>query len=255
MAGAIAGVIACGDTAAPSSGAHRVLFIGNSLSFGVPQTVQAIGQLDHYDMAVGEELAGNTAIIDHYLDGAGPEAIKSAAWDYVVMQQGPTTHSLCYDTLVLSLKDLDPIVRSAGGRSAVWMPWPAATDSAGGGFERVRESFQTAAKAVDGVFLPAGEAWRMAWAQDPTLQLYDVDGYHPSALGTFLVALVVYEGLTGHDARTLPKQALLGNSTNDLVPPATVQILQEAAHGAVEKYGAGSVPGLPPIPVTGPLTC
>jgi hypothetical protein len=50
-----------------------------------------------------------------------------------------------------------------------------------------------------------------------------------SALGTYLAALVIYERLTGHDARRLPGSAMVeGNQLN--VPEATVRLLQRAAH-------------------------
>lgn len=55
------------------------------------------------------------------------------------------------------------------------------------------------------------------------------DGLHASALGTYLAALVIYERLTGHDARLLPGNPLLeGNPL--AAPEATVRLLQRAAH-------------------------
>jgi hypothetical protein len=86
-----------------------------------------------------------------------------------------------------------------------------------------------------GVFLPAGEGWAKAWAADSTLSLYSVDGLHPAPLGTYLAALVIYERLTGHDARALPPTALVGSSALS-TSPATVRLLQAAAHQANEAF-------------------
>ena len=47
----------------------------------------------------------------------------------------------------------------------------------------VSQSYTAAAKAVGGLLLPAGDAWRAAWAIDPTLALYGPDGLHPSTIG------------------------------------------------------------------------
>ena len=44
-----------------------------------------------------------------------------------------------------------------------------------------------------GLLLPAGDAWRAAWAADARLPLYGPDGFHPSPMGTYLAALVIYE--------------------------------------------------------------
>jgi len=52
--------------------------------------------------------------------------------------------------------------------------------------------------------LPAGEAWRAAWRRDSTLALYGPDAFHPSILGTYVAALVIYGGLTGRSPLGLP---------------------------------------------------
>jgi hypothetical protein len=48
---------------------------------------------------------------------------------------------------------------------------------------------------------------------------------------------VMYERITGHDARALPKVAVFGSYT---VPTATVQLLQDAAHKANIDYPSPS---------------
>ena len=114
-----------------------------------------------------------------------------------------------------------------------FMTWPSSDRR--GDFERVLSSSQLAARAVGGVLLPAGQAWVAAWAIDPSLPLYGPDGYHPGELGTYLAALVIYEGITGHDARLLPARAAVAGrelSTNT----TTVRMLQAVAHETVLKY-------------------
>jgi hypothetical protein len=161
------------------------------------------------------------------------EVIRSRRWDYVVLQQGPSSLPLSRDTLILASELLDAEIQEAGGRTAELMVWPARDNIAS--FDQVRVSYQEAARAVDGLFLPAGEAWRTAWATDPSLPLYGDDGFHPSELGTFLAALVVYEGITGRDAQTLPPNALAaGHSLN--LSAGTVRLLQRAAHETVARF-------------------
>lgn len=153
----------------------------------------------------------------------------------MVLQQGPSSLPLSRDTLILAARLLDVEIRAAGGRTAELMVWPAREDFAD--FDQVRLSYQDAARAVDGLFLPAGEAWRAAWATDPSVELYGDDGFHPSELGTFLVALVVYEGITGRNAQTLPPTAIAaGHQLN--VSAGTVRLLQRAAHETVARFAA-----------------
>jgi hypothetical protein len=236
----------CGCSAGPAasvtspagSGVHRVLFIGNSLTYtnDLPGTVAAIALSAGDTIQVQTVAAPNLALIDHVAGQTNAvDVIKSGHWDYVVLQQGPTPLALYRDTLILATKWLQPYIRSAGGRSAQLMVWPAATKR--GSFDDVRRSNQLAAKAVDGVFLPAGEAWRAAWSAGPRIALYGPDGFHPSQLGTYLTALVVYEGLTGRDVTTLPPRVLVAGKPLQ-VATATVRLLQRAAHETVERYTA-----------------
>jgi len=165
--------------------------------------------------------------------------IDQGNWDYVVLQQGPSALDLSRDTLIIAARQLDSHIRTAGGRSALLMVWPES--SRFGVFDEVRDSYRIAAENVDGLFLPAGEAWRAAWASDPQLQLYGPDGYHPSELGTYVAALVVYEGITGKDVRTLPAEASVSGRTLS-IPESRVRVLQAAAHEAVAHFGSLASP-------------
>ncbi|MDQ3243208.1 MAG: hypothetical protein M3Q09_05745 [Gemmatimonadota bacterium] len=154
-------------------------------------------------------------------------------WDYVVLQQGPTSTQLNRDTLVIAAKLLDPHIRGAGGRSASLMTWPASDQRSL--FPAVRLSSQLAAQSVGGLFVPAGEAWSRALAADPQLPLYGADGFHPGELGTYLAALVLYERITGKDARSLPARAIAGGRTLN-VEETTVRLLQRIAHETSEQF-------------------
>jgi hypothetical protein len=218
----------------------RVLFIGNSLTYmnDLPGTVAALGAQAGPTVTVASVAKPNFALIDHVegKSNAG-DMIDGGNWDYVVLQQGPSALDLSRDTLILATRRLDSQIRAAGARSALLMVWPES--SRFGVFDEVRDSYRIAAEDVDGLFLPAGEAWRAAWATDPQLQLYGADGYHPSELGTYVAALVVYEGITGKDVRTLPAEAIVSGRRLS-IPESRVRVLQEAAHQAVVR--AGSTP-------------
>jgi hypothetical protein len=213
----------------PPAGGYQVVFIGNSLTAvnDLPGTLAQLAASADDTIRVESVTRPNFAVIDH-VNGMSDavNVIRRGGWDYVVLQQGPTSQGVGRDTLVLAARLLDPAIRAAGARIATLMVWPPSSNLSA--FDEVRLSYQRAAEAVEGVFLPAGEAWRAAWAIDPTLPLYGGDGFHPSALGTYLAALVVYEEITGHDARSLPQQAVVAGQTLD-VPGATVALLNRVA--------------------------
>ena len=222
------------------AGGHHVLFIGNSLTYvnDLPATVAAIAQSGGDTIRVATEAGPNLALIDHLTGStAAVDHIAQGGWEFVVLSQGPTPRGICRDSLILWTKLFDPLIRKVGAKPALFMTWPASNQTAI--FDDVRISFQQAAAAVNGVFMPAGEAWRSAWRVDASVGVYGPDGFHPSPIGTFLAALEIYERITGHDARALPPQAF-SNGLPFSLPEATIRLLQSAAHDANTVFPASA---------------
>ena len=116
----------------------------------------------------------------------------------------------------MRFQELDPI-REAGARPALYMVWPA--------------------EDIDGMMIPAGEAWRAAWRRDPNLPLYRRDREHPSPTASYLVALSIFGMLLGRSPVGLPARVRLSNGTYAQVPPGLATLLQESAAEANETYG------------------
>jgi hypothetical protein len=229
-----------------AAGGHHVLFVGNSLTYtnDLPATLAAIAASAGDTIRVAAEAGPNLALIDHLTGGSSArERIAQGGWEYVVLQQGPTPAGICRDSLVLWTKLFNSQIRAVGAKPAVLMVWPII--GVGPPFDDVRTSFQMATEAVDGTFLPAGEAWRAALRADASLPVYGGDGFHPSPVGTFLVALEIYERVTGKDPRTLPALAF-SNGQPLTLPEVTIRLLQSAAHEANVNFPA--TPGVSYIP-------
>ncbi len=143
----------------------------------------------------------NYGLQDNWVMGSARDRIAAGGWDVVVMQQGPSATEGRPSLLDYSKRFADEI-RAAGGRPALYMVWPSLSRFFD--FDGVSDSYRTAAQQADALVYPAGEAWRAAWAKDADLELYGVDGFHPSQLGTYAAALVMFEQLSGKDTRDLP---------------------------------------------------
>jgi hypothetical protein len=221
---------------ADSSATTRVLFIGNSLTYenNLPLTVKSIATLAGKDYRVAMSAGPNMAIIDHLNGGSDALAqLKSTKWDYVVLQQGPTTTALCRDSMIMWTKMFEPHIRAAQAVPALFMTWPM-----GAQWERmdlVRQSFQQSAEAVNGMFLPAGEAWRIMHEMDAAVRLYGGDNYHPSEIGSFLAALTIFAAISQVDVRTLPAKAYRGDREIQL-DTAVIRQLQNAAQQAAKAF-------------------
>ena len=187
--------------------ALRVLFIGNSLTAAndLPAMVESLAR------ATGERtlewkavLQPGASLEDQWQAGDAVRAIRSQPWDFVVLQQGPSSLP---ESRVLLRRDtarFAKVIREAGARPALYMVWPARNRS--GDFDGVSISYRTAAKDVDGLIIPAGDAWREVWKRDKNAELYGGDGFHPSAEGSYVAALVMYQRLLGKSPVGLPSR-------------------------------------------------
>jgi hypothetical protein len=128
-------------------------------------------------------------------------------------------------------------IRAVEAQPALYMVWPALDRF--GDFDRASESYRLAADSVDGILFPAGEAWRAAWRRDASLPLYGSDQFHPSTLGTYLAALVIYARLSNRSAVGLPSELRLSNGTLQ-VPTDRDRLLQQAADEALANWGASA---------------
>lgn len=208
---------------------RRVLFIGNSYLYtqDIAGIVQALA-----DSAGGDRLAVTTvagadlALIDHWNLGAARGAIRQGGWEWVVLQQGPSSVELNRDTLRLATQLFAAEITQIGARPALFSAWPAANRPQD--FPRAIESYTLAAADVNGILLPIAAAWLAAWNRNPDLQLY-ADGLHPSAEGAYLSALVIYARLLGQSPLGLPSTLRRRSGNTISVPPQTAVLLQEAA--------------------------
>lgn len=228
----LVGCLGSGGPTAPPPGGHRVLFIGNSLTYtnDLPRTLSDVAALGGDTIRAAMVAFPNFALDDHLAAGTAQATIAQRGWELVILQQGPSSLDANRQNLVAATRTMDGLVRQAGGRTALYMVWPAKVNA--GDFVRVGESYRQAAEAVGGIFLPAGLAWLAAWERDPSLALYGPDDFHPSVLGTYLAALVMYERITGKDARDLPPTLTADGRVWASVGADVVRLLQAAAHEA-----------------------
>ena len=224
----------------PPGGMH-ILFIGNSLTYAnnLPGTLSALALTTGDTIRTTDVSEPDFALVDHTYMGMSQSTLKLGGWQYVVLQQGPSSLQINRDSLIMLSQYWDAKIKAVGGKTALYSVWPQTVNF--GTFARAIESYELASKAVNGLYLPVGAAWLAAWDKDASLPLYSVDGLHPTELGTYLAALVMYERFTGKDARLLSGQAIVSGQTLTGVSEARVRLLQTVAHETVAKNaGIGS---------------
>src|SRR5262245_7660722 len=226
--------------------ARRVLFIGNSLTRAnnLPGMVAAISAAVGQPLDCERVTFEGYSLEDHWHRGEGApgvnnvtarHAIARGGWSTVVLQQGPSALPESRVLLVEYARRFDAEIRRVGARPALYMVWP--TTARQFDFDGVKTSYEDAAKAIDGLFLPAGEAWRRARQLNERLGLYEADGLHPTVTGTYLAALVITARLTGKSIENVPGTLSVTNPTTRVsIPDAETIVLKRAAAETVERF-------------------
>jgi hypothetical protein len=211
-----------------------VLFIGNSLTYvnDVPGIVQALADSAHGDSLAVEMIAEpDLALIDHWNRGAALAEINRRTWDFVVLQQGPSSVDVNRDTLRLATKLFAPPITRAGGKAVLFSAWP--TFDRTQDYSRAIESYQLAAADVSGILAPVASAWQATFGKTPAVALYAADGLHATVAGSYLAALVIYSSITGKSPLGLPPKLRLRSGAFITIDPAVATMLQQAAAGAL----------------------
>lgn len=186
-------------------GDHRILFVGNSLTYtnDLPGAVVTVAHALDRDVAVASVAYPNFALEDHWYSGIA-DVVGELAPDVVVMQQGPSSQPQNQRHLAAWSDSLSGVVRRVDGEPALLMVWPSLSRELA--FDDVRDAYYAAAEGVGGAFIPVGEAFRALYAHDPELSPFGPDGFHPSDVGTVLAAYVVIGTLFGDPVTGLPAE-------------------------------------------------
>jgi hypothetical protein len=193
----------------------RVLFVGNSLTFqnSMPELVHRLAAADEGAAPIFavQYVAGgwrlSEAARDRSLDG-----LLARPWDFVVLQEHsrvptlPRAHLLEF---VPAARSLHARIRAGGARTVLFMTWGYehgdsanyADDSYAAMQSRLADGYRAVGAQLPAHVAPVGLAWAEALRRDPGLDLWARDGMHPSRLGSYLAACVLYRALTGRDPR------------------------------------------------------
>jgi hypothetical protein len=111
------------DRASPTL---RVLFIGNSLTEGndLPHLVQAMAAAGGVKMKVAAVTPGGQGLEDQWNGGVAKTALTSGKWDFVVLQQGPSSQLASQAHLKKWAAKWADLIREQGAQPSLYMVWP-----------------------------------------------------------------------------------------------------------------------------------
>ncbi len=173
----------------------RILFVGNSLTYtnNLPSLVEQEAKSRGMKVKTLMLAYPNYAIIDHWNDGEVQKYIKSEKFDYVVIQQGPSSQSEGRRMLIEDGNKLQKLCEQSNTQLAYFMVWPSQTYYYT--FDGVIKNHKDAAEKNGAILCPVGEAWRAYFDNNKEYSLYGPDGFHPSPKGSRLAAEVIVDTL------------------------------------------------------------
>jgi len=193
-----------------SADTTRILFIGNSYTYyhSSPELLRSMIAQKHPEKVVEIQLIsqGGMTLQRHWQEGRAQKAIKSKAWDYVVLQEqsklampifidhdvffGPT--DLFYDYS----RKYDAEIKTAGAKTVFLMTWSVKSRTEEQ--QILTHAYATIAQELNAMVAPVGLVWDELRKSDQ-FDLYENDGSHPSSYGSYLIAATMYATIFNED--------------------------------------------------------
>ena len=172
-----------------------ILFIGNSLTYtnNLPELVKKSAKLQGIEIDFKMIAFPNYAIIDHWNDGEVQKLIASKKYDFVIIQQGPSSQNNGRNMLIEYGKKYSSICELNNTKLCYFMVWPSLNYYHT--FDGVIKNHKDAASINNSVLLPVGEVWKDYFDRTDDFQYYSSDGFHPSLKGSQIAAKVIVEYL------------------------------------------------------------
>lgn len=172
----------------------RILFVGNSLTYSnsIPLLVEEIGSANGKSIATETLAFPNYALEDHWLEGKMQQAICQGNFDFVVVQQGPSSQADGRAMLFDYGQRIKDVCLSRGTELAFFMVWPAKTNYHT--FNGVIKNYTDAANATNSILCAVGIGFK-GYGDIGDFRFYSSDGFHPSPEGSQIAAEIIYSTL------------------------------------------------------------
>jgi hypothetical protein len=173
----------------------NVLFIGNSLTYtnNLPGLVIKSAKLQGIQIDSKMIAFPNYALIDHWKDGQVQKLIANKKYDFVIMQQGPSSQINGRNMLIEYGEKYSSICKLNNTKLCYFMVWPSLNYYHT--FDAVIKNHKDAASINNSILLPVGEVWKDYFDKTNDFQYYSSDGFHPSLEGSKIAAKVIVEYL------------------------------------------------------------
>jgi hypothetical protein len=135
----------------------------------------------------------NYALEDHWNDGRIQQLIATKKYDFVIVQQGPSSQP---DGRAMLLNDgarIKALCITYNTQLAFFMVWPAVANF--NNFDEVIKNYTDAATVSNSLLCPVGKIWKEHFSATSDYSYYGPDMFHPSKKGSESAALIIFKTL------------------------------------------------------------
>jgi hypothetical protein len=134
------------------------------------------------------------------------ELINSGIFEAVILQDHSMGAINSPDSLLLYGTLLHEAIEKNKAQTYLYLTWAREKDPQKQ--KIITKKYQELAQSTGAIILPVGIAWETAKKLHPDIELYNADGSHPSTLGTYLTACVIFGVLTNSPSLGLPHRLI-----------------------------------------------
>ncbi len=174
---------------------YHVLFVGNSLtgSNDLPKLVRQHAATLGITVNTQKVVKNGYAIVDHWADGRVQNLVRNNSFDFVVIQQGPSSQIDGYEMLVNGGADYARLCAENNAQLAYFMVWPSIPRYFS--FPGVISNYTAGAHANNAILIPVGYHWKQHIDNTGDYSYYSSDRFHPSRAGSQKAAEIIVERL------------------------------------------------------------
>lgn len=182
-------------TTTHTSKRYTVLLIGNSLTYSnnLPKLIELEAKEKGITVKTKMIVHPNYALIDHWADGKIQAEIKSKNYDFVIIQQGPSSQAYGREVLIEYGKRIGSICNATNTKLCYFMVWPSLSYYSS--FSGVIKNHRDAAELNSAILCPVGEVWKQHFDTTNNFDYYGDDGFHPSLKGSEVAAEIIVKSL------------------------------------------------------------
>jgi hypothetical protein len=215
----------------------RVLFLGNSYTFAndLPANFRQLARSGDRGIETDLQATGGWTLQQHAQASSTASLIGGSKWTYVVLQEQSQVpagvrdrEAIMYPAVRILVKE----IRDAGAQAVLFGTWARRDgwpEQGLDGYGHMQDAIDQGYAGISGELsvsvAPVGKAWFQLFSQGDADKLWQSDGSHPTAMGTYLAACVFYAILFG--------QTPIGLSFHGDLSASEASAAQKAAANAV----------------------